>query len=90
MRNKPITSTVQDIVSDTFSEFECLEDELQRWYDNLPEQFQGWHKSDELEEAIDLLGRLQHEEPTVNKPIGKLEVTFTPRRARSRRNNSAH
>jgi len=38
---------------------EELKDELQGWFDNLPEQFQSGDKGSELEEAIQQLEELK-------------------------------
>lgn len=45
----------QSLVSDAKSEAEELRDELQDWYDNLPENFQAGEKGDTLQSAIDEL-----------------------------------
>ena len=42
-------------VEDGKSAIEELRDELQEWYDNLPDNFQSGQKGDELQEAIDAL-----------------------------------
>lgn len=46
---------VADAVSNAFSDMESLKDELQDWYDNLPESFQNGTKGEQLQEAIDLI-----------------------------------
>ena len=43
------------------SEVESLKDELQDWYDNLPENFQNGDKGSELQEAIEALDSLYQE-----------------------------
>lgn len=48
-------SVAFDLINDAKSEMELLRDELQEWYDNLPEQFQGGSKGDQLQTAIDAL-----------------------------------
>lgn len=45
-------SEAQGMVADAQSEFESLRDELQEWFDNLPEGFQQGDKGSALEEAI--------------------------------------
>lgn len=42
----------QTLVSQAKDEFETLRDELQEWYDNLPENFQQGSKGEALQEAI--------------------------------------
>jgi hypothetical protein len=49
---EPTTYTVADAVENGVSELSQLRDELQDWYDNLPENFQSGEKGSQLEEAI--------------------------------------
>jgi hypothetical protein len=46
------TFSVTSVIPDAMSELESLRDELQDWYDNLPESFQNGDKGDQLQEAI--------------------------------------
>ena len=39
-------------ISDGRGEIECLRDELQDWFDNLPENFQNGDKGNEIQEGI--------------------------------------
>jgi CHASE3 domain sensor protein len=48
-------SHAMDLVSDAKSHVEELRDELQDWYDNLPENLQQGSKAEEIQEAIDAL-----------------------------------
>ena len=48
-------SHAQSQLGDAKSEFESLRDELQDWYDNLPEQFQEGDKGQQLQDAVDTL-----------------------------------
>jgi Asp-tRNA(Asn)/Glu-tRNA(Gln) amidotransferase A subunit family amidase len=52
--SKPIkqTGTILGAVEEARSMCEELLDELQNWYDNMPEQFQNGEKGSQLEEAI--------------------------------------
>lgn len=43
------------LVSDAKSEFESLRDELQEWYESIPENLQAGGKADEVQSAIDEL-----------------------------------
>ena len=52
----PITTTLGGAAEDAKSCLEELRDELQDWYDNLPEQFQVGEKGEELTEALDAIG----------------------------------
>lgn len=49
---KAFTSNIGDVLENAKSEVETLRDELQDWYDNLPESFQSGDKGDRLQEAI--------------------------------------
>lgn len=57
------TSTVEGLISDAYSEFTSLGDELRGWYDNLPESFQGGDKGECLDQAASSLEGIS--EPTV-------------------------
>lgn len=50
-------SEAQGLASDAKSRMEELRDELQNWYDNLPENLQSGSKADTLQSAIDELER---------------------------------
>lgn len=45
-------ANAMSLVDDAKCEVEALRDELQEWYDNLPENFQQGDKGQQLEEAI--------------------------------------
>lgn len=47
--------TLAGAIEEARTTAEELRDELQEWYDNLPEQFQSGDKGSELQEAIDQL-----------------------------------
>lgn len=53
-RSDRLDSIARD-VQDAQNGVEELRDELQEWYDNLPESFQSGEKGDSLNEAISLL-----------------------------------
>lgn len=76
LKIKKYTTTIQDLVSDAFSEFESLSSELQEWYDNLPEQFQNGDKGTTLQESSDTLSNLDI--PDVSEEAGKIAVVFYP------------
>ncbi len=52
LRNKTFTTTVESLITDAQSEAESLRDELQEWYDNLPESLHNGDKGQAIEEAI--------------------------------------
>ena len=55
LRLAKYTTSVTGLAEDAFGAIECLKDELQDWFDNLPESFQQGQKGDELQEAISTL-----------------------------------
>lgn len=62
-----------------------LRDELQNWYDNLPENFQNGDKGSQLQEAIDNL-ETAASEPSFDGRVEGLAVSgsFTPAKGTSR------
>jgi hypothetical protein len=62
LRTGRFTTTIGDLLTDAFSEFDNLKDELQDWYDNLPEAFQTGDKGQQLEEAISNLDNISEVE----------------------------
>jgi hypothetical protein len=70
------TTSVDGLVSDAFAEFESLADELQSWYDNLPEPFQQGEKGDELQSAINTLQNLVA--PDVPEEVANIPVVYMP------------
>jgi hypothetical protein len=79
---KRFTVNITELVSDAFSEFNGLADELQEWYDNLPESFQNGEKGETLQSASDILQSLQ--EPTVPDFLSGVQTVFVPSKANSR------
>jgi hypothetical protein len=55
LRDKEFRQTVEDLVNEANGEVDSLKDELQDWYDNLPQGFQDGEKGQNLQEAIDAL-----------------------------------
>lgn len=89
-KTTPVNVTVADAVSAAFSQIEELKDELQSWYDNLPENFQNGDKGSQLQEAIDALESTS--EPDVPDSASDIEVSFseaTGRLSRARRRDNA-
>lgn len=76
-------------IADAFSEIESLKDELQEWYDNLPENFQNGSKGEQLQEAIGALE--QHSEPSVDDKLQELlektEVSYLATSGRASRSD---
>lgn len=71
------TTTLADLVSNAYSEAVCLRDELQDWYDNLPESFQSGDKGEQLQTAIDQLGECDSE-PDLPEWLGEVQAVHYP------------
>lgn len=56
-KTRKVNASVEDAVGNAFSEMESIKDELQEWYDNLPENFQNGDKGSQIQEAVDTLER---------------------------------
>lgn len=54
-KTKSVEWSVADALDNGKSELTALCEELQEWYDNLPENFQNGTKGDQLQTAIDAL-----------------------------------
>ena len=78
LKEKYFTVSVQGLIEDAYGEFSSLAEELQDWYDNLPEQFQDGEKGEQLQEAIDQLQTVDL--PDLNyELLDKLsQVTYIP------------
>ena len=60
-KEKPATSyCVADALSEAMGEIESLRDEMQDWYDNMPEGLQGGDKGSEVEECAQTLGAFEN------------------------------
>jgi len=59
LENEYCTTTVENLIEDGYSDLESLKDELQDWYDNLPEQFQSGDKGETLQTGIDELENVE-------------------------------
>lgn len=76
LRTKHFTTTLGELVSDAFSDLESLKDEMQEWYDNLPDNFQDGDKGSEIQETIDALENIQ--EVTLPAGAEALTVMYVP------------
>lgn len=65
------TTKIADLIDNAFSEVESVKDELDDWYNNLPDSFQSGEKGDQLQEAVSVLGN--HETPDV--PACSADIT---------------
>ena len=52
MKTETTNYTLCDALSGGFTALEELRDELQEWYDNLPDSFQNGDKGDQIQEAV--------------------------------------
>lgn len=77
-------------VGDAFNEIESLKDELQSWYDNLPQAFQDGDKGSTLQEAINNME--QDSAPDVPECLNDQVCTYselTGRLSRAKRRDNA-
>ncbi len=82
LRKTKFTTTVGELVENAMSELECLKDELQEWYDNLPEAFQSGDKGETLQSTIQELEGLSA--PDISPEHAALKVLFVPDETGSR------
>lgn len=81
-RPKFIEMSVEQAVGDAFANAEGLKDELQEWYDNLPESFQNGSKGETLQEAI---GNFEGDsQPDVPERIADNQISVSNARRKSR------
>jgi hypothetical protein len=84
LRDAKYTQLLSNLVADAYSEAQSLRDELQEWYDNLPESFQNGDKGSALQDAVDALGGFCDDEPEVPKELAELKALYLPGKADSR------
>lgn len=92
MERVQFSITFADAISQAGSEVESLKDELQEWFDNLPEAFQQGDKGNALEEAVSALENVNlpdgvpdwFEEWAALTPPGKGSFVFFPSDGTSR------
>lgn len=76
IRAKYFETTVSSLVEDAALITEELINELQEWYDALPESFQNGDKGQEIEEAKDTLEGINW--PEVDEASGKIKTVYIP------------
>jgi hypothetical protein len=76
MKIKKFTTNIESFVSDALGEFEVLKEELQEWYDNMPEGLQNGEKGETVQSAIDGFDTI--ELPSFPDELAKLEITYIP------------
>lgn len=86
--NAKYTTTLNQLLADAIGEIEGLKDEIQEWYDNLPEAFQNGDKGEQLQECIDQFNSLSvpnlPEEKDQEWKTLDAKVTFLPAQGSSR------
>lgn len=79
LRNNRYTFALTALINDSWAELESLKDEIQSWYDNLPESFQNGEKGDALQDVINTFDNCS--EPTApeeDSALGKLKIICIP------------
>lgn len=90
LKNKMYSLSVESLLEDAYSEFECLAEEMREWYDNLPENLQGGDKGCQLEEAADMLEALDRiDYPDVEESVETVYFPSLNCSSRSARCNEA-
>ena len=84
IQKSAFTQPIDSVIEGAKGELESLRDELQEWYDNLPEQFQSGSKGDELQEAIDALESSLNSELDVPEWLNAVLVFAVPGDGNSR------
>ena len=87
-----VDTTVSGAIDTAFTVMSELRDELQEWYDNLPEPFQNGDKGNQLQEAIDGISQYADDPPDPDSDLGDLPVTVRSDRkpeSRSQRRDDA-
>jgi hypothetical protein len=79
---KPRTIPLADAIEEAFAEFAELGEEMSGWAENMPENLQATEKYEAVSTAAETLEGISA--PEIADSLGKLEVTITPRRCRSR------
>lgn len=77
MKNRYYSTTIGELVSSVYNDIVELKDELESWYDNMPESLQGGDKGQILQDSISCLDSVY--EPDVDENISKISVVFVPR-----------
>lgn len=64
LRDDKYRQSLNEALTEAYGEFSSLRDEVQDWYDNLPESFQNGSKGDDLQETINQLESFCDNEPS--------------------------
>lgn len=80
-----VTTTVDAVVDEAFSEFEGLAEEMRSWSDNMEEKLSHTEKYERVSEAADTLENINR--PDVGEKLTDIEVKYmsvNPRKLNSR------
>jgi hypothetical protein len=94
LRQTAFSKPLKDLIDEAAVEATDLRDELQEWYDHLPEQFQGGEKGTELEQAIgqleDSLSSIEGKGDSIPAELAHIAVYAEPGTGNSRSARSMH
>ena len=76
-RDAKFTRPLSEWLEEAYMEIDALRDELQEWFDNLPENFQDGEKGSQLEEAIGYLEQVDMVD-FVNDHLNRYPVCVLP------------
>jgi len=89
LRDETFKTTLGSMLSDAFSMFSDLRDQLSDWYDNLPESFQGSDKGSTIESARDAMEEASSAEFELAAPFDDLPYVHLPNECSSRSDTCA-
>lgn len=92
MRDKKYTRTIRSLIEEAFDDAEDLKNELEEWFENLPQGFQDGDKGDAINSAKDQIEYAERPELPEDNDLEfvelvtllKAEVIFLPLEASSR------
>lgn len=81
------TQAAESVIEEAYNDFELLQQEIEQWYDNMPENLQGSLLGETLDNTNTELQDL--EKPDIPDAIQTLEVTYIPMGGDSRADRCA-
>ncbi len=82
LQDAKYTTTIKQIIEDAMCEIESLKEEIQEWYDNLPESFQNGDKGSALQECVGALESIESpcmpEDTDEGGDIPPMQIVFLP------------
>lgn len=76
LKAKYFTTTLDDLVGGAFSDLEELANEMQEWYDNMPENFQNGDRGSEVQDTQDTLSNIVSVE--IPEKAATIKVMYIP------------